>query len=96
MTLAVKLLIEWWNLMLQFRNLNVSPSDPVHMWGVEGILTALERGDVRHWHAIVTALDSDQADKVATDLAQAVECTESPSMKALMSRQLQKRLFSVN
>ncbi|MGO1543995.1 MAG: hypothetical protein ACTHXA_06605 [Gulosibacter sp.] len=35
---------------LQFRNLSVTPADPVEMWGFEGYVTALERGDFEDWH----------------------------------------------
>ena len=39
--------------MLQFRNITVTPSDPVVDWGVEGLLTAIERGGIEHWSAIL-------------------------------------------
>lgn len=38
--------------MLQFRNINATPDDPVAMWGTEGILIALERGTLRHWRKV--------------------------------------------
>jgi hypothetical protein len=30
--------------VLQFRNINATPDDPVEKWGVEGILAAIDRG----------------------------------------------------
>ena len=41
--------------MLKFRNLNVTPEDPVDTWGVEGLLTAIERGGAVDWAKITHA-----------------------------------------
>lgn len=35
---------------LKFRNLGVTPDDPVEQWGVEGILAAIDRGSLRYWN----------------------------------------------
>ena len=34
---------------LAFRNIDVSPEEPVEVWPTEAILTALERGGLGHW-----------------------------------------------
>lgn len=44
---------------LRFRNLNVSPDDPVEQWPVEAIQTALERGSIRDWRRLIAAIDRD-------------------------------------
>lgn len=41
---------------LSFRNVNVSPDDPVEDWPLEAIQTALERGGLSHWRRLATAL----------------------------------------
>jgi DNA-binding transcriptional regulator YiaG len=35
-----------------FRNINVTPNDPVTEWGFEGLLTAIERGSMQLWDRI--------------------------------------------
>ena len=56
--------------MLKFRNIDVSPNDPVEKWGVEGILCAFERGYVGDWRKIWRSLYIDKSKKVASDVAQ--------------------------
>ena len=38
---------------LKFRNLNVSPSNPVYEWSVDGLYTAIERGHINDWKHII-------------------------------------------
>jgi len=56
--------------MLKFRNIDVSPSDPVERWGVEGILCAFERGGVEDWRKIWKSAFTDKSQKVLDDVAQ--------------------------
>lgn len=63
---------------LSFRNLDASPDDSVEAWGVEGILTALERGGLVHLRRIVRAVRRDPDGSVAADLAEAITLTDSP------------------
>ena len=58
--------------MLKFRNIEATPQDPVEEWGTEGILTALDRGTVRHWAQIVQAA-KDPESAVAQELAEALQ-----------------------
>jgi DNA-binding transcriptional regulator YiaG len=37
---------------LAFRNVDVSPDDPVENWPLEAIQTALERGSLKHWRRL--------------------------------------------
>lgn len=64
--------------MLKFRNLEVSPDDPVERWGVEGILTEIERGGLVHVRRVARAALADPFGTVADDLAEAVGLTDSP------------------
>jgi ribosome-binding protein aMBF1 (putative translation factor) len=41
---------------LIFRNVDVSPDDPVEEWPLEAIQTALERGSLRHWRRLARAI----------------------------------------
>jgi hypothetical protein len=62
--------------MLRFRNIDGSPDDPVSRWGVEGILTAIERGGLVPLRRVVRAALRDPA--VAADALQAAALTEHP------------------
>ena len=64
--------------MLQFRNINATPNDPVAMWGTEGILTALERGTLRHWRMVAEAA-GDADSSVAEELEEALELCSRPA-----------------
>ena len=59
---------------VQFRNLSVTPQAPVSAWGVEGILTAVERGDITDWRKVIRAARVDR--EVAADFAQALQLAE--------------------
>ncbi|MGC8464203.1 MAG: helix-turn-helix domain-containing protein [Acidimicrobiales bacterium] len=54
---------------LAFRNICVTPQDPVSDWGLEGIQTALERGDLSHWRRIAAEVRREPWGKVAEELA---------------------------
>ena len=56
--------------MLKFRNINVSPNDPVESWGIEGILCAFERGYINDWRKIWKSIYIDKSKKVMDDVAQ--------------------------
>jgi DNA-binding transcriptional regulator YiaG len=43
---------------LAFRNVDVSPDDPVSEWPQEAIQTALERGGISHWHRLAEAIQA--------------------------------------
>ena len=73
---------------LKFRNLTVTPDDPVEQWGVEGIVTAIDRGSLRHWKRIIATVTADPHGEVAKDLTQAVELAEDAGVAALMRRLL--------
>ena len=64
--------------MLKFRNLTITPNDPVTNWGVEGLATALERGGLTHLIRIVDAVREDPYGEFSEDVLQAVEIANSP------------------
>lgn len=41
---------------LTFRNVGISPEDPVEEWPLEAVQTALERGSLRHWRRLADAI----------------------------------------
>lgn len=46
---------------LRFRNIDVTPDDPVSMWGFEGMLAAVDRGYARDWRKMIAAVDADES-----------------------------------
>jgi hypothetical protein len=50
---------------LTFRNVNVSPADPVSAWPLEAIQTALERGGLAEWRRLAAAIQTDPWGPVA-------------------------------
>lgn len=77
---------------LKFRNLLVEPSDPVDVWGFEGLLAAVERGDVRDWRRIVRAVNLQPRGKVARELREVTAAVESPAMSVLFGKVLESAL----
>ena len=63
--------------MLKFRNIDVSPDDPVEKWGIEGILCAFERGHVNDWRRIWRSVHIDKSKKVIDDVAQVKDMLKS-------------------
>lgn len=61
---------------LQFRNLDVTPLDPVEQWGPEGLLAAIERGQLSDWRRIAKAVKADPHGSVAADLDEAIEMAD--------------------
>lgn len=57
---------------LRFRNLTVSPEDPVETWRFEGIPAAVERGTLPDWRRLATAIDSEPWGPVAQQVLEAV------------------------
>ena len=72
--------------MLKFRNIDVSPDDPVEKWGVEGILCAFERGHVGDWRKIWKSIYTDKSKKVAEDVAQVKEMLNDGDLGYSISR----------
>ncbi|MGI6797762.1 hypothetical protein [Gordonia sihwensis] len=75
---------------LRFRNLDVSPDDPVEQWGVEGLLAAVDRGSLMHWRRISAAVEADPNGVVAEDLAEALDLAEDAGVVAGLRRMLEQ------
>jgi hypothetical protein len=75
---------------LKFRNIDVTPDDPVDTWGIEGILAAIDRGSLRHWHRVVDAVRNDPGGEVEKDLRQALELASDRGVVAWMRRALDR------
>jgi hypothetical protein len=73
---------------LKFRNLNVTPDDPVEEWGFVGMLAAIDRGSLRHLRRIIDAVTHDPDGTVARDLREVVEVAEDAGVVARMRRLL--------
>ncbi|PJI86635.1 hypothetical protein CLV34_2555 [Luteimicrobium subarcticum] len=74
--------------MLCFRNIDVSPDDPVEAWGFEGLLTAVERGSLPHWRRIVAAVRRDPQGKVATELEEVLAVAQREGVVDSLQRNL--------
>jgi DNA-binding transcriptional regulator YiaG len=57
---------------LKFRNIDVSPDDPVETWPFEGILAAVERGTLPDWRRLAAAIRIDPWGPIANQVLEAV------------------------
>lgn len=57
---------------LRFRNISTTPDRPVHEWGFEGLLAAVDRGGFRDWQKIASAVRQDPWGPVARTLEREV------------------------
>lgn len=74
---------------MKFRNLDASPEDPVSTWGVEGMLTAVDRGGLSQWRRIAAAVREQPYRDAARDLEQALVLAESAGAVALLKHALE-------
>lgn len=79
---------------LSFRNLTVTPDDPVEEWGVEGILAAIERGGLADWVKIIAAVVAVPSGPVAADLEEAIAIAESAGSVAAIRHAIAHRTAS--
>lgn len=80
--------------MLKFRNLDVSPVDPVSEWGVEGILAAIDRGGLEDWHRLARAVRQEPWGTVSADLEQAIELAEDTGVASALRASLEHTRMS--
>ena len=62
--------------MLNFRNIDVAPDAPVEDWGFEGMLCALERGDIADWQRLYAACAKERAESLRETLGQVLRVLE--------------------
>lgn len=63
-------------MVVAFRNIDVTPDDPVEEWGFEGLLTAVDRGSLREWRTIMRAVEADPFGAVADTLTEVLDIAE--------------------
>lgn len=69
---------------LRFRNLDVSPEDPVQTWPFEGVLAAIERGTLPDWQRLAAAIDADPWGPVARQVEEALAISRPYGAAPLM------------
>lgn len=70
---------------LTFRNIDVSPEDPVEAWPTEAVLTALERGGLRDWRRLTAAIYEDPWGPVARRVEEALEVSRPYGVGVVMA-----------
>ncbi len=70
---------------LAFRNIDVSPEDPVELWPTEAVLTALERGGLGHWRRLTAAIDDDPWGPLARRVEEALEVSRPYGVGVVMA-----------
>lgn len=73
---------------LRFRNLDVTPADPVEQWGAEGLLSAIDRGSLRDWRRIAAAVDAEPFGELADQLSVALDLAQDVGVVSAMRRRL--------
>lgn len=71
-----------------FRNLSLTSDAPVSEWGVEGMLTAIDRGGSREWRRISDEVRRDPDGDAAQDLEAALPLAEDAGVVSVMRRVL--------
>jgi hypothetical protein len=71
---------------LAFRNLDVSPDAPVEQWGFEGLLAAVDRGDLGDWRRVAAAVARAPRGEVAELLDQVFDAAEDSGGAAALRR----------
>lgn len=74
--------------MLRFRNLTATPADPVTSWGTEGILAAMERGNLTHWFKI---LESAKDETVRSQIEEALLLCSAEPVRRWFKLKLKRR-----
>jgi DNA-binding transcriptional regulator YiaG len=74
-----------------FRNINVTPDEPVTEWGFEGLLTAIERGSMKLWRRIAAEVRRNPFGKVARLLEDEVIGAVSHEGERELFRQMLQR-----
>jgi len=69
---------------LAFRNVDVSPDDPVEEWPTEAVLTALERGGLSHWRRLASAIRDDPWGTVARRVEEALDVAQPYGIATLI------------
>jgi hypothetical protein len=79
---------------MTFRNLEVTPNDPVSRWGFEGVLTAFERGDLPDWHRVFLAYRDDATGNVRAFVHEALDALEQGDTPGCWCPQTRQRAWA--
>ncbi len=71
---------------LAFRNVDVSPEDPVSAWPLEAIQTALERGGLSHWRRLADEIGAQPWGPVARAVEEVLTYSRPYGVAELMER----------
>lgn len=71
---------------LAFRNIDVSPTDPVSGWPSEAIQTALERGGLSDWQRLAAAIDDEPWGPVARRIEEVLAYSRPYGITEAMER----------
>jgi DNA-binding transcriptional regulator YiaG len=75
---------------LTFRNVDVSPHEPVEGWPLEAIQTALERGGLKHWRRLAAAIKAAPWGPVARDLEEVLTYSRPYGVAKTMERVIEE------
>jgi DNA-binding transcriptional regulator YiaG len=71
---------------LAFRNVDADVTDPVASWPQEALQSALERGDITHWHRIVAEIGRNPWGPVARSVQEILGYSRPYGVAPLMDR----------
>lgn len=75
---------------LRFRNLTVTPDDPVESWPTEAVETALERGDLDDWRRLAAEVKRDPWGRTARQMEEVLGHTRpygiADAMETILTR----------
>jgi DNA-binding transcriptional regulator YiaG len=71
---------------LAFRNVELSPDQPVSEWPLEAIQTALERGGLSHWRRLAAAIRSQPWGPVARSVEEVLSYSRPYGVAVAMER----------
>jgi DNA-binding transcriptional regulator YiaG len=71
---------------LAFRNVTVTPDQPVAEWPIEAIQTALERGGLTHWRRLAEAIANDPWGPVAQSIEEVLGYSRPYGVAEAMER----------
>lgn len=75
---------------LIFRNVDVSPDEPVEAWPLEAIQTALERGSLSHWRRLGAAIQAQPWGRVARDVEEVLTYSRPYGVAKMMERVIEQ------
>lgn len=75
---------------LAFRNVEVSPADPVSKWPLEAIQTALERGGLSHWRRLAAAIQAEPWGPIARRIEEVLSYSRPYGVTAAFERAISR------